>query len=87
MTVGDLVRMIGTAMGKNVFLLPVPPVLLQSAARLVGKSAVADRLFGSLQVDTNATQERLQWKPVVSPQLAISKTVGHFLNSQGTDTR
>jgi UDP-glucose 4-epimerase len=87
MTVGDLVRMIGTAMGKKVFLLPVPPVLLQSAARLLGKSAVADRLFGSLQVDTQATQERLQWKPLVPPQLAIGKTVAHFLNRQVRDTR
>jgi UDP-glucose 4-epimerase len=83
MNVGDLVRMIGEAMGKKIFLLPVPPGLLRTAARLAGKSAVADRLFGSLQVDIGATQERLQWKPVVSPKLAIGKTVSHFLHSQG----
>jgi len=79
MHVGDLVRMIGKAMGKNVFLLPIPPVVLRSAAGLAGKSAVAERLFGSLQVDIGATCERLQWKPIVSPQLAIGRTVEHFL--------
>lgn len=87
MHVGDLVRMIAKAMGKNVFLLPVPPVLLRAAARLAGKSAVADRLFGSLQVDIDATRERLQWKPVVSPQQAIGRTVDHFLNGQSSNTR
>ncbi|MCS0589422.1 UDP-glucose 4-epimerase family protein [Massilia norwichensis] len=87
MHVGDLVRMIAKAMGKNVFLLPVPPVVLRSAARLAGKSAVADRLFGSLQVDIGATLERLQWKPVVSPQFAIGRTVDHFLGNQESKTR
>jgi nucleoside-diphosphate-sugar epimerase len=83
MNVGDLVRMIGNAMGKKVFLLPIPPFLLRCVAGLLGKSAVTDRLFGSLQVDMRATEERLQWKPVVSPQLAINKTVNHFLNREG----
>lgn len=87
MHVGDLVRMIGKAMGKNVFLLPVPPVVLRSAARLAGKSAVADRLFGSLQVDIGATLARLQWKPVVAPQAAIGRTVDHFLAGDGSNTR
>jgi UDP-glucose 4-epimerase len=81
--IGDLVRMIGNAMGKKVFLLPVPPSLLRRVAGLLGKSSVTDRLFGSLQVDMRATEERLQWKPVVPPQLAIDKTVSHFLNCEG----
>lgn len=81
--IGDLVRMIGNAMGKKVLLLPVPPNLLRRVAGLLGKSSVTDRLFGSLQVDMRATEERLQWKPVVPPQLAIDKTVSYFLNCEG----
>jgi UDP-glucose 4-epimerase len=84
--VGDLVRMIGNAMGRKVFLLPIPPSLLRFTAGLLGRSAVTDRLFGSLQVDIRATEERLQWKPVMSPQLAINKTVTHFLNREGSST-
>jgi UDP-glucose 4-epimerase len=87
MHVGDLVRMIAKAMDKKVFLLPVPPLMLRLAARLTGKSAVVDRLFGALQVDMKATQERLQWKPVVAPQIAISRTVEHFSRSHGSNSR
>lgn len=79
--VGDLVRMIGNAMNKKVHLLPVPPGLLRHAAGMLGKTAVTDRLFGSLQVDMRPTMERLQWKPVMSPQQAIDKTVHHFLQA------
>lgn len=81
--VGDLVRMIGNAMGKKVLLLPISPGLLRRVAGLFGKSSVTDRLFGSLQVDMRTTEERLQWKPVVSPQLAINKTVNDFLKREG----
>jgi len=84
--VGDLVRMIGNAMGKKVYLLPIPPNLLRRVASLLGKSSVTDRLFGSLQVDMRLTEERLQWHPIVSPQFAINKTVNHFLNREGTNT-
>lgn len=87
MHVGDLVRLIAKAMDKKIFLLPVPPLLLRSLAGLAGKSAVADRLFGSLQVEMKATQERLQWAPVVSPQTAIGRTVEHFLGNQGNHPR
>ena len=79
LSVGDLVRMIGNAMNKKVYLLPVPPTVLRQTASLLGKSAVTDRLFGSLQVDMRATMERLDWKPVMSPQQAVDKTVHHFL--------
>ena len=79
LTVGGLVRLIGEAMGKKIALLPVPPSLMRGAAALLGKSAVTERLFGSLQVDISATRERLGWTPPVTPQAAIHKTVAHFL--------
>lgn len=82
MHVGELVRMIADAMEKKAYLVPIPPMLLRSMARVVGKSAVVDRLFGSLQVDIGATRERLQWEPVVTPLCAISRTVEYFLKNQ-----
>jgi UDP-glucose 4-epimerase len=85
-TVGDLVRMIGTAMAKNVLLVPVPPGLMRAAARLLRKSAVTDRLFGSLQVDISATKERLGWQPLVTPQYAVGQTVNYFLRTKGSNT-
>jgi nucleoside-diphosphate-sugar epimerase len=77
--VPDLLRMIGHAMGKRAWLLPVPPGLLACGARLVGKSAAADRLLGSLQVDIAHTRNTLGWKPVANVQESFNKTVAAFL--------
>lgn len=82
MNVAELVRAIAHAMGKRQWLLPVPPVLMRGAARMLGKSAVADRLLGSLQVDIAPTQATLGWTPVVTSQAAIAESVAHFLASK-----
>ncbi|GAC33488.1 UDP-glucose 4-epimerase family protein [Paraglaciecola polaris] len=47
-------------------LIPVPVGVMQFAANLVGKGAVAARLFGSLQVDIEHTKKVLNWSPPVS---------------------
>lgn len=86
MTVGDLVRLIGAAMSKRVALISVPVRLMYVVARLFGKTAITDRLFGSLQVDISTTKERLEWKPLVTPTHAISETVQYFLKTQGSNT-
>lgn len=75
---GELVRLIAAAMGKRVLLLPVPAALLRGAAALLGKAAVVDRLFGSLQVDIGPTRATLGWQPVATPEQAIQGTVDHF---------
>ncbi|HWT72007.1 MAG TPA: UDP-glucose 4-epimerase, partial [Oxalicibacterium sp.] len=76
----ELVRMLAAAMSRQIFLLPVPPALLAAGATLLGKSAAADRLLGSLQVDMGATQSVLDWQPPVSMTDAINATVAHFLS-------
>lgn len=86
LTVGDLVRLIAAAMSKKVMLVPVPPALMRIAARLVGKTAVTDRLFGALQVDISATKEQLEWQPSVTPAYAITRTVDHFSRTEGMNT-
>jgi UDP-glucose 4-epimerase len=83
LTIGALVKSIATAMNKKVLLVPVPVGLMQGAAKALGKGAVADRVFGSLQVDISHTRERVEWTPIVSTQAAIDKTVAHFLASKG----
>jgi dTDP-D-glucose 4,6-dehydratase len=45
----------------------------------LGKSAVANRLLGSLQVDIKHTKTTLQWQPPVSMDLALEKTVAAYL--------
>ncbi len=70
-----LLRLIAQAMGKRVWLIPIPAKLMQSTAALLGKSAVASRLLGSLQVDIQHTRDILGWQPVSTVDAAIRKTV------------
>ncbi len=84
LTIGELVTMIARAMGKRIILLPVPAGLMRAGAALLGKSAIADRLLGALQVDIGATRATLEWTPVVTPQQAIDRTVAHFLTLNGS---
>ncbi len=58
-----LLRRMSAAMGVTARLFPVPVSLLAAAARLAGKADVAQRLFGSLQVDITRTRSLLDWSP------------------------
>lgn len=60
-------------------LIPVPALALETAARLLGKADIAQRLCGSLQVDIRKTRELLGWVPPVSVDEALKQTARHFL--------
>jgi len=62
----ELLEKMARAFGKRSFLLPVPVGLMTFVAGLLGKRDVADRLFGSLQVDSSKARDLLGWTPVVS---------------------
>lgn len=59
----ELCRRIGAVAGRPARLLPVPVFLLKAGAALVGQREVAQRLFGSLQVDTEKARTCLGWRP------------------------
>lgn len=67
----DLLHRLGVAMGKPARLLPVPPSWLQVAAKLLGKSDMAQRLLGNLQVDISHTCQTLGWKPAISVDVGL----------------
>ena len=46
-------------------LLPVPPRLLGTGLRLLGKSGLASQLLADLEVDIAASRDRLGWTPPV----------------------
>jgi len=71
----ELLQKMGNAMNRPARLLPVPLGLLTFAARLLGKTAVAERLVGSLQVDISKTCELLDWKPPVSVDEELRRVV------------
>lgn len=78
-SISELLRMLAVAMGKRSRLFPFPPQLIAGTAVCLGKSAVAGRLLDSLQVDIRHTKETLQWRPPVSMELSLKKTVADFL--------
>lgn len=69
----DLLRRLGIAMDKPARLFPVPPSLLQVAAKLLGKGDMAQRLLGNLQVDISHTCQTLGWKPPIGVDLGLRR--------------
>ena len=79
-SIGQLLKMLSTAMGKRSCLLPVPASCLIFVATLLGQSMQARRLLESLQVDISHTKQTLDWLPVVSLPEAVRKTASAFLS-------
>lgn len=78
----QLVMRLAQAMGRPARLVPVPPVLLSMAATLFGKRDVAQRLLGSLQVDISKVRRLLGWKPPVSVDEGLTRTVTPLLRDR-----
>lgn len=76
----ELLQRLGRALGKPARLFPVPAPLLRAGAALLGRQAVADRLYGTLQVDIAKAQELLGWRPAVSLDEALRRTANDFLS-------
>jgi len=70
-----LIEGIAAGLGVEPMLLPFPPALLQMGARVTGKSAVYQRLCGSLQVDISHARDVLGWSPVVTPREGLKLAV------------
>jgi len=69
----ELLRRMGQALGRPARLVPVPASWLKLAAAMVGKSDVAQRLCGSLQVDIEKTRRLLGWTPPLSLDEGLKK--------------
>jgi nucleoside-diphosphate-sugar epimerase len=74
-----LLRRLGDALGSPARLIPVPVPLLQIGAALLGKSAMAQRLCGSLEVDISKTCELLGWSPPISVDEGLRRTAEPFM--------
>jgi nucleoside-diphosphate-sugar epimerase len=74
----SLLERLAQAMGKAARLIPVPPALLRAGATLIGRSAMAQRLCGSLQLDISKARQMLGWEPVVSIEEGLQRTVDHW---------
>lgn len=75
----QLVRRLSKALGRPVWLFPLPGWLLMLWASVLGRRAVAQRICGSLQVDIGKNYELLGWAPPFSIDIAMRQTAGHYL--------
>ena len=69
----ELLRRMGQALGHPARLIPLPASVLKVVVALVGKSDVAQRLCGSLQVDISKTRQLLGWTTPLSLDEGLRK--------------
>jgi nucleoside-diphosphate-sugar epimerase len=69
-----LIRAIAAALGRRARLYPFPPALLLAMAALARRGAAAQRLTGSLVVDSGAIRNSLGWQPVASLAAGLDST-------------
>jgi UDP-N-acetyl-alpha-D-quinovosamine dehydrogenase len=79
----ELIRRIAAAFGAPARLFPFPPALMSLAAALLGKRAAAQRLLGSLTVDSSRIARDLAWRPPFTVQQGLSATAQWFLQQKG----
>ena len=78
----QLLQKVAKASGKKSLLLPVPIGLMTMMAKVIGKGDMANRLFGSLQVDSSKARDLLGWQPVITMDEQLKKTADIYLNEK-----
>lgn len=73
-----LVRRLRTSFNRRTLPMPVPAALLRGAASVIGKSAAADRLCGSLQIDSHRFRDCFDWTPPFSVGQGLAATASRF---------
>lgn len=71
----DLLRRAAAALGVRPRLVRMPPAVLKAAMTVLGKRGLVQRLCGSLQVDTGKARSVLGWRPPVSVDEGIRRTL------------
>lgn len=75
----ELINTIRVCLGRKPYQLPIPEKLLSIAFDMVGKHALNERLLGNLQVDITKAKELLGWRPVISFEEGIQRTVAEYV--------
>ena len=74
----DLLKEISKGLDVKSKAVNIPPKLINTAASALGKSVVAQRLSGSLQVDISKAKNLLGWHPKYSTSESIQKTAKSY---------
>ncbi|ENK1947066.1 SDR family oxidoreductase [Vibrio cholerae] len=82
LSTSEMVREMAIALNKPTWQLPVPVWCYKLVGKLFNKSAVVDRLTGSLQVEISHTKDTLGWRPPQSLRDGFKQTAEAFLHSK-----
>lgn len=74
----ELIRRLGSALGRPARLFSVPESWLRFAGALTGKSMAVQRLLGSLMLDSSTIREALGWQPPYSNEEGLAATANWF---------
>jgi nucleoside-diphosphate-sugar epimerase len=77
----ELLRRTAAALGRPARLVPVPQSFLTAGLRIIGKGALAQRLCGSLQVDTGKARTLLGWRPPLNVDQGLAAAARPFFES------
>ncbi|PMU87763.1 MULTISPECIES: UDP-glucose 4-epimerase family protein [Pseudomonas] len=78
----QLLQKLANVLNSPARLLSVPEWVLKAGAKLLGKTALSQRLCDSLQVDITKARRLLEWSPVITVDQGLRKTADHFLNER-----
>lgn len=71
----ELLHKIAATMNRKAWLVPLPPPIMHMGAKLAGREDIYHRLFGSLQVDISPTQQVLDWRPPLTLEEGLCRTL------------
>jgi UDP-glucose 4-epimerase len=83
LSTADMVKELSVALGKSGRLIPIPVQLYKFIGKITGKSAIVERLCGSLQTDISKTKRLLDWRPPFTVKEAFAKTAEYYTNNIG----
>lgn len=78
----QLIHKLADAMDRPARLFSVPVTLLKIGAAVTGKRAEVGRLLGSLQIDSSATCQALNWTPPLSVGEGLARTARWYVESR-----
>lgn len=82
MSTSELLQRTAAALGKTARLLPVPQKIVIEGLRFLGRADLAERLCGSLQVDSGKVRRLLGWQPPVGVDESLRNTAQYFWEHQ-----
>lgn len=74
----ELFSKLASAMGKSIYLLPIPEVMIRLGLFMIGKKAISQRLLSSLQVDITKANRLLNWVPINSIEYGLKQCTKNY---------